>query len=55
MEGQELWYFLFGGGSKKVTRCLECIFGRVLYPRVVKKFWVSKTIPVQVCLVALDL
>ena len=24
MEEQELWYFLFGGGSEKVT---SCIFG----------------------------
>ena len=27
MEGQDLWYFLFGGGSKKLRVVLQCIFG----------------------------
>ena len=34
MEGQELWYFLFGGGGKKLRVALQCIFGvgiNVLY------------------------
>ena len=43
MKGQELWYFLFGGGAKKLHVVLQCIFERdFLSPRTTKVSGIEK-------------
>ena len=57
MEEQELWYFLFGRGSKKVTHGFNKLFLNVIfYPCILQKFQVSilviNSIKLSVLLVA---
>ena len=51
MEEQELWYFLFRGGGKNFYNVFSDM---IFYLRILQKFWVSKTIPVPICLVCFD-